>query len=165
MDKIDKLIEEGLGNWVKNNKLTTGLGAGALGAGAYGLSEYLNAGDQYTDSTLDNAQIDTKADSELLDNEKEARPRLMKLSEKMTQSGEDEVLALTDKFDKDLNEVRKQRNDIKFARDNATSANSSKALTGDYAKTRHLWNAGMAGTGALGLGAAALANKKGRLYG
>ncbi len=43
MDKIDKLIEEGLGNWVKNNKLATGLGAGALGAGAYGLSEYMDS--------------------------------------------------------------------------------------------------------------------------
>ncbi len=51
MDKIDKLIEEGLENWAKNNKLAAGLGAGALGVGAFGLNQYLGADQPMVDKT------------------------------------------------------------------------------------------------------------------
>ncbi len=87
--KIDILIEEGIMNTLKNNKLATGLGVGALGAGAYGLNQYLGADDHYLDSSGDNTREQLTYDENKLNLEKEYRRSLLNQADSVSRQQED----------------------------------------------------------------------------
>ena len=87
--KIDRLIEEGIMNTLKNNKLATGLGVGALGAGAYGLNQYLGADDHYLDSSGDNTREQLAYDENKLNLEREYRRSLLHQADSVSRQQEE----------------------------------------------------------------------------
>ena len=63
--KIEKLIEEGIVDNIKNNKLATGLGLGALGTGAAALNYYMNSDHHYTDPSWDIQRLTDRSQKDI----------------------------------------------------------------------------------------------------